>query len=366
VLVRLALAVLVTAGAGCGSEDPALDAPDAGAHDDAGAFDAGAGEPDGGGSTMIVSGSTYLERLLERRKSVDLYPWAELFQGGAAGCLANGAAANSLVTLSVRSPWAMSFGEYTTYSVEHEIVLGPLNAFAEVPGQILFQHGPRSSDQATRAFATQALIGHPHEGWWGLGAGAFFESQDLVTAPWNNIGAVPGAGGLGLQLSVVGRGYREYPKGAISPVQFTRREYAEQGYSFEPYDYGARVTVAAATPVNQQTNAQLTVDRDFLADGLTITMLRGGIPADGSATAVLAGSPLVLVRVETDRPLMASPGVNRFALVGEPNRRTGWQWLIPVTLPAGQLLNFWVSNPIADVAQLDVDFVLHGHLLLKP
>jgi hypothetical protein len=385
--IRLALAALVAAGAGCGEAPPgplledagdasdpsdaSSDPLDAGTYDplDAGTpdpLDAGTIDPpdaaDAGAPMPIpVAGATYYERLLERRRVVDLFPWAQLFDGGQLGIMAQGQGAGSVIQPSVKRPWGMSFGEYTIYPVSVQPAL--LNPFTEIPGNILFQYGPQSSSQALQSFSTDAIIGDAVDGWWGLGAGAFFAPNEILRATWSNLIAIPGGpGDPGLLLALAGRGYKEYALGSIQPVQRTREEYAELGYSFAPYQQGGQVSLPAATTVNTETNFILTVDRDFLADGLTIAVSDSTPSAQNTAFA----SPLVYVRVETVGLQFMDARIERFALVGETIPRTGWYWPLPVTFLEGQNVTFYTSFPVAPTADLTVDFVLHGHLLLKP
>lgn len=367
-LLRLTLAVLLTAGVGCrgalasGAHDAGSTRTDAGhATPDAGAHDAGTDADDEDPMPLIVPGSTYLQRLMERRKVADLYPWAELYKGGQLGCLPVGAPANSPVALSIKRPYSMNWGDLGIYSINNRAP-GPVLAAELAPGEVLFTEGALGTDQAFRAFSTESIIGDAFRGWWGLGAGQFWPAEEMLRANFNTTQALASAGGAGLQLHIVGRGYREYPLGYVQPAQKTRAEYTAEGYRFQPYQYGASVVIPASTPINTPFQVELTLDRDFLADSLTINQYMNGQPNDSSQIPDLGS--FSLVKMSTDR-VMFSDYVSRYALVGEPQKRTAWHWPLPVTMPKDMTIYFYAQQPVAIAVDLQLDFVLHGHLLIK-
>ncbi|MFA6031205.1 MAG: hypothetical protein WC969_15235 [Elusimicrobiota bacterium] len=315
---------------------------------------------------VYVPGDSYLRRLMERRKVVDLLPWMELYQGGQLGCLPPASPAGSQVNLSIKRPYAIDLQDLTIAGAQEQNGGGIL-AYGPVSTMLMPTIGALGTNQSVSQFADISLVGSANNGWWGLGAGAFYAPNEIVRMQANLVAALgaAGVGAQGLQLHLAGRGYREWPKGSLNPAQLTRAEYAQLGFAFDPYTYGGRVTVPAATPSGQETSLQFTFDRDFLADDFTLNVFEGGVASD---TWPFTPGPdpigLALIRFDTDRIFFSEP-VSRWVAVGEPQPRTAWKFPIPLTLNAGTTINFRVVLPVAVGAVCDFDFVLHGHLLRK-
>lgn len=346
-----------------GHEEDAGEELDAGEQLDAG--DADAGEDDH--MPIYVPGETYYERLLERRKEVDLLPWAQRFDGDGF-VLPSGAPVGSPAYLSLQRSWGMSFGEYTMYGVE-----GP--NWVRDAGLVLFQVGPQSAQAAIQPFSGLGVIGDPATAWWGLGSGLFLAPQEAVKATYFN---TSNWGGLdGHYLQIVGRGYREFPLGTLTPRQHTYEEYSEQGYRFMPYDYGAQIVVPAGSNTLQYMPVLL--EYDFVADSLMVLTQHNGAWNTDPYTGSIGNPPLTSVGVSIDGvgPLMdgraitganpAAPGtIERFALTGAVPQ-TAWHWPIPLSIDGGQTITFSASTPTAPSgSDTTVQFVLKGHRLIRP
>lgn len=333
-LLRLLSVVLVVAVAGCGADDDVVGSPEPISYPIAPASEV---------CMRYGEDAKFIETLLELRKSWDLYPWAESEKAS----LAAGTAEGSTFFTQHKLPEAIIVSELTSYAYEHYVAGG--DTFAERTFGATWKQliGSTEVEQLREPFPSDHVFGFYRTEWLRLGRGLLLPANRVLRVNGTSFQAV-GAGGIGLRIDNVLRGYKLLPKGSIVPQQLTVDEWQQRGRTLGAFKEGAVIEVPAAadTPIYET----LVLDEDFVVEAISIGT---------QVNSVGATYPDVEVKIHADRPLV-NDWTNRFALVGF-GQETRWDLPLPLTSKKSTTWRFEARRRVTAPAATDLSFVLHGY-----
>lgn len=309
---------------------------------------------------------TFNARLLELRKTHDVYPWFEpykMIQSDAAP------AVKERLKKTHKKPYAVLARELVGVG-SHFVPATPASSTrANFDFFLEWGQGSQVVEGATTPIFDDMAIGRADQDWYPYRNGLMLPADFPVTLVADQYG-----GGTALvepSTYFLFRGYRLWPKGTISPVQHTYPELAAKGYSLDPFKYQIELD-PLAYPGVEQTDT-LTFDDEFAIDGISLYFAYDDLFTASGATNPSRTwgwiSQNVLLRIDTQGMPLFSDWVSA-PLVGTTWRRTSTTFTVPITVPKDTVWTIRMKTDYANAALGGggalVKMVLHGNKLVQP